>query len=89
MICEEPEEDIEDPEDTTTTDSPPAVSSSVAPRKICPLLEQLRDNLNFWKAKPKVTGQDAINQMDEAFSTAYPIVLSRGEAAKVEEDLFL
>jgi len=73
MLCEEDEENSsEDPIHVT----------------VCSLLEQLKRNLNYWKNKPKVVGEAAITQMKEAFNIAYPIILTRTDADRVDADAF-
>jgi len=54
----------------------------------CPLLEHLKNNLGYWKEKPLVKGKEAVKQMDEAFSCAYPVVLSRSQASQIDHSAF-
>jgi len=56
--------------------------------KKCQLLEHLKDNLTYWKEKPLVKGQEAVSQMNEAFSCAYPVVLSRSQADQIDQSAF-
>ncbi len=56
---------------------------------VCPLLEQLNSNLAYWRAKPQVQGAAAAcKQMEDAFSQAYPIVLDRAHARRVDCKIF-
>ena len=56
--------------------------------KKCQLLEHLKDNLTYWKEKPPARGQEAVRQMNEAFSCAYPVVLSRSQADQIDQSAF-